>query len=262
MEKPQNKYTFGRHELIEQRKDKKRIKSKLVIISLFLGINIFLLLFLRSGNFTVAEISIYGMDKLSQEEVRAAMGIREGMNIWKISPPELKKRILTIPRVADAKVERVLPDNLNIIIKEKIPLILVPYHGYYLELAPDGIFIGIRESYDGELPLVNGLLWGRMDVGTGIPDQARGEIVQDFLEVLTEKPSLPLAEINVENPQEIIVYTWEGMEVWLGNSLNLSKKIEVMQHIYNRVVFPENDPKSGYLDLRVTEAPVYRPIEK
>ncbi|MDO9536533.1 MAG: FtsQ-type POTRA domain-containing protein [Bacillota bacterium] len=262
MEKTQNKYSFGRHELIEQRKDNKRIKSKLVIIFLFIAVNIFLLLFLRSDIFTIAEISIHGVDKLSHEEIRTTMGIREGMNIWKISPPELKKRILIIPRVNDAKVERILPDNLNITITEKIPLILVPYHGYYLELAPDGIFIGIRESYNGELPLVNGLLWGRMDVGTGIPDQSRGEIVQEFLEVLNEIPSLPLAEINVENPQQIIVYTWEGMEVWLGNTHNLSKKIEVMQHIYHRVISLENDPKSGYLDLRVTEAPVFRPIEK
>lgn len=262
MEKPQNKYSFGRHELIEQRKDKKRIKSKLVLVFLFLAVNIFLLLFLRSQNFTITEISIHGADKLSNEEIRAAMGIREGMNIWKISPPELKKRILTIPRVTEAKVERVLPDKLNITITEKVPLILVPYHGYFLELASDGIFIGIRELYDGDLPLVNGLLWGRMDVGTGIPDQLRGEIVQEILEVLNEIPSLPLAEINVENPQQIIGYTWEGMEVWLGDTIDLSKKIEVMQHIYHRIISLENDPTSGYLDLRVTEAPVFRPIEK
>jgi cell division protein FtsQ len=262
LKKPENKYFFGRHELIELRKDKKRIKSKLAIIFLFLSVIILLLLFLRSDNFTIAEISIHGVDKLSHEEIRSTMGIREGMNIWKISPPELKKRILTIPRVCDVKVERVLPDDLNITITEKIPLILVPYHGYYLELASDGMFIGIRESYEGELPLVNGLLWGRMDVGTGIPDQSRGEIVQEFLEVLKEIPSLPIAEINVENPQQIIVYTWEGMEVWLGNSLNLQKKIDVMQHIYYQVISLGNDPKGGYLDLRVTEAPVFKPIEK
>jgi cell division protein FtsQ len=262
VDKPNNTYSFGRHELIVQRKAKKKIKDKLVFILLFLICNLSLLLFLRSPLFTIQEISVKGLDKLSLEEIRTVMSIREGMNIWKISPPDLQERILAIPRVARVEVERILPDKLFIHIQEKYPLALVPYHGYYLELASDGIFIGIRDDYGGELPLVNGLLWGKMDVGTSIADRSRGEVIESFIEVLKNTPSLPLAEINVENPQQIIVYTWEGMEVWLGNSSNLAKKLEVLQYIYHRLHVRENDPMVGYLDLRVAEAPVFRPIKK
>ncbi len=262
MDKPYNAYSFGRHELIVERKAKKKIKDKLVFILLFLVCNLSLFLFLRSPLFTIREISVEGIDKLSLDEIYLAMSIREGMNIWKISPPELKERILTIPRVSEAEVDRILPDKLFVHIREKYPLALIPYHGYYLELAPDGIVIGIRDDYGGELPLVNGLLWGRMDMGTGISDRSRGEVIELFLEVLETNPSLPLAEINVENPQQIIVYTWEGMEVWLGNSDNLAKKLEVLQYINHRLLFQENDPIGGYLDLRIAEAPVFRPMKK
>ncbi|MGI6308871.1 MAG: cell division protein FtsQ/DivIB [Dethiobacteria bacterium] len=260
LENSPHKFSFGRHELIIQHKAKKKIKNKLGFIFLLIIANLSLLIFLRSPLFTIEEISIQGADKLSLKEVHLAMGIKEGMNIWKISPPELRERILTLPRVAEVEVERALPNKLFIYIQEKDFLALVPYHSYYLELASDGTFTGIRNNYDGELPLINGLPQSRMDVGTKIVDQERGEIITVFLEALQSMPSLPLAEINVENPKQIIVYTNEGMEVWLGGKVDLFKKIEVLQHIYSHYFPLENNPASGYLDLRVAEAPVFKPF--
>jgi cell division septal protein FtsQ len=262
LEKPQNVYSFGRHELIVQRKMARKIKNRLVLIFIFVLAILSLLLFMRSPIFTIYEISIRGVDKVPLEEIRTTIGIREGMNIWKISPPEIERRILTIPRIASVEVERLLPDKLNIVITEKYPLLLVPYHGYYLELASDGTFIGIKDIYEGESPLVNGLLWGAMDVGSGIPDNPRGEIIEVFLDALDLNPSLPIAEINVENPQNTIIYTREGIEVWLGNSEKLSGKLQIFESIYYRLLSSEEELLEGYLDLRVEEAPVFRPIEK
>jgi len=257
-----NSSSFGQHELIVERKARKKIKEKVIIIIMFFICILSLFLFLNAPFFTIKEITIVGLDRLYPEEVYDVMLIREGMNIWKISPPELKEQILALPRVQEVDINRVLPDKLFIKIKEKYPLALVPYHGYYLELAPDGMFIGIKDEYEGELPLINGLLWGRMDVGMQIPDRARKEVIELFLEGLRNNPSLPLAEINVENLQQIIVYTWEGLEVRLGSSENLTNKLEILQHINQLLILEEHDPLSGYLDLRVPEAPVFIPVEK
>ena len=101
-----------------------------------------------------------------------------------------------------------------------------------------------------------------MDVGTEIADRLRGEVVEQFLEVLENNPALPLAEVNVENPQQIIVYTWKGMEVRLGNSENLAKKLEVLCRIDQSLFLEDHDPFSGHLDLRVAEMPVFKPREK
>lgn len=260
MENSSRTSPFGRHELIVERKAKKKIKSKLGFIFLLLLANLTLLLFLRSPLFTIEEISMQGLDKLSANEVRLAMGIREGMNIWKVSPPELRERIFTLPRVAEAEVGRVLPDKLLVQIQEKHALALVPYHGYYLELAGDGTLIGIQNNYAGELPLINGLPQGQMGVGTKIVEQDQGEIIMALLEALQRVSPPPLAEINVENPEQIIIYTWEGMEVWLGDKMDLSKKIEVLKRIHAHFFPLSDDATGGYLDLRVAESPVFRPF--
>ena len=260
METPPQKYSFGRHELVVQHQAKRKIKNKLGFFFLLIIANLSLLLFLRSPFFIIEEISIQGMDRLSMKEVHLAMGVKKGMNIWKISPPELRERILTIPRVAGVEVERVLPNKLEINIREKDFLALAPYHGYYLELAPDGTFIGIMNNYDGGLPLINGLPQSRMEVGTNINDLEQGEIITVFLKALQGTPTLPFAEVNVENPEQIIVYTNEGMEVWLGSKIDLPKKIEVFQQIYENYFPFETGMDSGYLDLRVAEAPVFKPF--
>lgn len=242
------------------RKGKRKLKVKLGFVFVFVVFNLSLLLFLNSSYFTITEIHIEGLESIARKDAEQGMGVREGMNIWKVSPPEISSRLEEMPRVKTAEVERSLPGELRIAIIEKKPLALVPYHGYYLELAADGVFIGIRDEYKGDLLLVNGLLWGRMDVGTGIPDRVRGDILQVFLDNLNERESLPLGEVNVEDPEKIIGYSWDGMEVRFGGKEDLSKKIEVLDQIYYRIL-SQKDAQEGYLDLRVAEAPVFRPVK-
>lgn len=255
-----NSYLTGQHRLVEQRKERRKIKNKLIFLFTLIAFNLFLLIFLRSSFFAVDLIHIEGLDKLSHEELCYAAGINEGMNIWKINPPELRRRVMQIPRVAEAEVERVLPGSLRVTIREKYPLVLIPFHGYYLEVAADGMIIGMRDDFLGELPLVSGLFWGKMDVGTNIPDRTRGEIIESFLMILSRIPALPVAEFNVSDPQQILAYTKEGMEVWLGGAKDLEKKLEVLLHLYPRLTLLENNPLEGYLDLRAAEAPVFKPF--
>jgi len=256
-------YSYGEHDPPVENKERKSIKKKFVLILLFLFSSLSMLLFLRSPYFTIQEISIKGLDKVSADEIRAVTGLREGMNIWKISSPEIRERVASIPRVAEVQVERSLPGGIIIAIKEKYPVAMAPYHGSYLELSSDGLIIGMNDAYKGEFPLINGLSWGRMDVGMSIPDRSRGEIVEIFLESLTNCPSLPLAEINVNDPQQILAYTWEGMEVWLGDKEDLPEKLEVLQQLHQYILSEEeNKFQQGYLDIRAVEAPVFIPITK
>ncbi|NMB35262.1 MAG: FtsQ-type POTRA domain-containing protein [Firmicutes bacterium] len=260
LENSVRKFPLGRHGLIAERKAEGKIKNKLGFVFLLLLANLSLLLFLRSPFFTIGELSLQGLDKLSTDEVHLALGIREGANIWKISPLELQERISVLPRVDEAEVERVLPDKLLVSIREKYALALIPYHGYYLELAGDGSLIGIRNNYAGELPLINGLPRGQLNVGSNIKEQSRGKIITAFLSALKSVPPPPLAEINVENPEQIIIYTWDGTEVWLGDKKNLSKKIEVLKGIHAHYFPLSVDAAGGHLDLRVAESPVFRPF--
>jgi cell division protein FtsQ len=260
MEKNTQNISYWEQESPAEKKERKSVKKKLVLLFLFLFFSLSMLLFLRLPYFTVQEISIKGLDKVSVEEIRHITGLQEGMNIWKISAPKIRERIYAIPRVAGVQVEKVLPGKIDITINERCSLAMIPFHGSYLELASDGLIIDICDEYKGELPLINGLYWGKMDVGTNIADRTRGEIVEEFLEALAVCPALPLAEINVADIEQIIVYTWEGMEVWLGNKSDLIDKLEVLQQLHRYFFSGENHLQKGYFDIRAAEAPVFIPL--
>ena len=239
--------------------ERRSIKKRYAFIFLYVLILLSMFFFLHFPSFKVQEITITGLDKISADELLSAAGIREGINIWKIKSPEIRKRLTALPRVADVQVERILPGKVRIVVTEKYPLAVIPYHGSYFEVASDGIIIGVRDDYKGEYPLINGLAWGSMDVGTSIPDQLRGEIISIFLRELSLSPALPLAEINVSDPDNILVYIWERMEVWLGGKQDLDKKLEVLQQLNQYIHLGENAPLKGYLDIRTVEGPVYVP---
>ena len=241
--------------------ERRSIKKKYVLIFLFVIFSLFMIFFLHFPSFKVQEISITGLDKVSAGEVLSATGLREGVNIWKVKAPVLRKQITSMPRIADVQVERILPGKIRILITEKYPLAVIPYHGSYFEIASDGLIIGVKDGYKGEYPLINGLTWGSMDVGTYIPDQIRGEIISVFLHELSLSPALPLAEVNVSDPDNILVYTWERMEVWLGGKQDLVKKLEVLQQLNQYIHLGENAPQKGYLDIRTVEGPVYVPLQ-
>ena len=96
MEEKNRSQSYGEQELPVKKKARK-IKKKLVLFFLFLFSSLSMLLFLRSPFFTIQEISIQGVDKVSADEIRDAIELREGMNIWKISPPEIRRGLLLYP---------------------------------------------------------------------------------------------------------------------------------------------------------------------
>ncbi len=245
---------------VEKRKEKRKVKNRIVFVIIFVISSLSLFLFLRSPLFTVTEITVTGLEMVPREELFLVMGLRDGMNMWKLSPPEIRNRALTVPQIKEVEVERVLPDKLFIDVQEKDPFALVPYHGYYLEVASDGVIIGLRNDYEKDLPLITGLSQANMDVGYSIANGKRGDIVGEFLEVFYSKPSLPVKEIDVKDPDQIIVYSWEGVEIWLGKNEELPRKLEVMDHLYHRLLKTETNLLEGYLDLRAVEAPVFKPF--
>ena len=90
MDKSYSEPSFGRHELIMGRKARKRVKRQTCSYFIVLVCSLSLFLFLRSPFFIIKEIYVEGLDKLSLDEIYEAMLIREGMNIWKISPRSLR----------------------------------------------------------------------------------------------------------------------------------------------------------------------------
>lgn len=70
---------------------------------------------------SVQRVTVSGRHWTSPEELRAALGVGRGGAILRVDPRAARRRIEALDWVAEARVERLLPDRLHITIVERQP---------------------------------------------------------------------------------------------------------------------------------------------
>ncbi len=107
----------------------------------------------------IAHIVLHGHDRLSRGEAMALLDDLHGQNILAVRLEDWRQRLMTSPWVEDAVLRRVLPNTLDVLVRERTPmgiarmgrdLYLVDQHGVVIdEYGP---------SYaDLDLPVIDGL---------------------------------------------------------------------------------------------------------
>ncbi len=74
--------------------------------------------------FAVKYVDIKGRNHTSNQHILAALNIHEGDAILRLELTEMRERLINIGWIKDALVRRHLPDRLEIILQERIPLAL------------------------------------------------------------------------------------------------------------------------------------------
>lgn len=213
--------------------------------------------FLNSGFFSLEKIEITGLARLSEEEVLQALQLTLGENILKIKISQLEERLLNLPRVAGANVTRHLPRELHVVIIENELLGLIPYQDYFLEVGENGLILDSATAVqDYDLPLITGLQPVAGTVGEAVWEGRLLEGVRDLCSALKEEKLL-VSEINVEDPENFVIVTMDGLVVWLGNE-NFAEKTHILVQIIGRL---KDRQEEGYLDLRVSSAPAFHITE-
>jgi cell division protein FtsQ len=239
----------GRAVAGREKKVQRRLKNTLLFF-VFLWM---LLTFVRSDFFSLEKIVTEGHVYLTEAEIRTALQVSEGENIWRIRPSLLEERVTSIPRVSSATVERRLPRTLVVSVREEETLILVPYREHLLEVGKDGQVLGsTRERQVYSLPLLTGTGPVEISVGQTMLDGWQLAAVRAVMAAL-EEHGLHASELNLADPENMILIMMDGLVVWLGRG-EYAEKIWLLQQISRRL--PE-EKQGGYLDLRVREAPVF-----
>src|SRR5690625_4499825 len=97
------------------------------------GLSVFALLlclglfsFLHSSYFHVATVTVQGNDMLTEEELLDLAGIFPGDNVLQVDLQRLAARVAAHPRVRHVHVDRRLPDTVALIVREHVPVALLP----------------------------------------------------------------------------------------------------------------------------------------
>ncbi len=156
----------------------------------------------------VRRISVRGNERLSTGEVLALVEGLERRNVLTIGLDAWRTRLLSSPWVEDAKLRRVLPGTIDIVIRERKPIgIGRVAGGLYLVDAGGVVVDEYGPNYaDLDLPVIYGLASAPADGAPAI-DAARALLAARFIMAMQARPDLAgrVSEIDVSDSHDAVV---------------------------------------------------------
>lgn len=209
---------------------------------------------LESDYFLVREVEIAGLERVSAAEVQRDAGLGNSFFIWEMRPRRVEALLLRHPRISAADVGLGWPNRVRVKVVEHRPVGLVMQRGpLYVEVDGKGHVMQVwRDLPAPGLPLVTGVELGDVRPGDTIQDRR----VLRALAVAGTLGSVGrdrVSEIHADPSGEGIVYTTEGVPVFLGFD-DWESKARMFLGMADSLVFSS----IAYIDLRTARRPVVR----
>ena len=211
---------------------KKRRKILLPILVVFIAI----IILAMSGIFNVKEISVSGIDKLTENEVISLSGIQINENTFKLRLSKLEEKIKENPYVKTAKIKRKLPNKLQINIEERTIKYLIQIADSYLYIDSQGYILEISKEVK-DVPILLGILTDLSNINPGDrlnkEDLIKINTLNKIIETAKNYEILDLIKrIDIADDTEYLLYLDdEGKTVYLGNENDLNTKIMWIKQI-------------------------------
>lgn len=186
------------------------IAGKSASLALIVGLALWraAMLVAESPALRIAHIVLHGNDRLSRGEAMALVGDLHGQNILAVRLEDWRQRLLTSPWVEDAIVRRVLPNTLDVLVRERTPMGLARLgRDLYLVDAQGVVIDEYGPSYaDLDLPVIDGL---GPPAGADAPvmDARRTQLVARLLADVAPHDGLAarVSQIDVRDARDAVV---------------------------------------------------------
>jgi len=208
---------------------------------------------LRSDYFAVKRIVVKGAVRLGESEVAQAAGIRPGTNIFSIQVSEAARALVRHPWVAEARVERRLPAEMDIDIRERKAWALISLGDLFLVDEDGEIF---KKWEDGD-PFLSPIITGvTKEWYVGSKDDVRVRL-REALGVYREYERVgvvadhPLSEVNLAKDGSITLVTLDpAVSIHLGRS-PFEGKIQKLQVVLDQLRRESLQAEAIFLDQEV-----------
>lgn len=219
--------------------------------ALWFGVGFGLYLFLHSPFFAVHQVEVRGASLLSPQEVIALSGITPGESLLRIDGERIRRRLEEDPRIGAARVRRIPPDRLVLEVDERVPVALLPYADGFLFVDEAGRLIAADRRSRPGLPVVTGVPLDR--VGLHLPPPEHLVVAADVAALMPPGLRAVAAEINASNPDDLLLLTADGLPIFLGEPVELERKLAVAESLLPR----PGEPVAA-IDVRVPSVPTVR----
>lgn len=236
---------------------------KWTLIAGLLGVGAFdLFRFLFSSEFfAIRSIEVQGCVQTREEEFVQLSDIALGGNLFRLPASRVAERIDLHPWVEAARVVRVLPDTVRIVIYERRPLAAInsQFDGQVYGIDSHRVLLPdlARHAPDSatgsacfDLPILTGLPAEQIFPGNQLNDDRTRRAIETLLLLQTLDPGLlvRMSEIHIDEQGQLTLYPLERAEVVYLGKENLQKRAWRLVKVWNYL--DEHDIVTRYIDCR------------
>lgn len=198
--------------------------------------------------FVLKHVNVHGNAYLSDEEIIRISGVNLGENLFQLATDEIMQAMGKDIRIDQVIVRRNFPNSLDIQVVERIPLAIIKCDYGYLEVGRGGIILDAHRTLSQiPVPIVSGVEVSDLFVGDTAENQQLSQVL-DFLDKLNRDTATSIAEINISDPNNVMVYMNHSVQLKMGALDSLQKKLEITESV-NREVKQAKHP-IDYVDAR------------
>ncbi|MDR0942015.1 MAG: cell division protein FtsQ/DivIB [Holosporales bacterium] len=106
--------------------------------------------------FYIKDINIIGTSNNVAALIKNKLGVSKNENIFKLSKNEIYENVLKVSWVKSAVVQKNLPNVINIIVKERVPIAIFQHDSVSVLIDEDGTFIEHMTERPEKFPIVCG----------------------------------------------------------------------------------------------------------
>lgn len=249
-------------EEIKRKKRKKKIKFiiKIVIsLAIIIGGIIFAM---TSPIFNINKIDVVNNAEVSSETIISLSELKLEKNIFKFKKSDVAEKIKENAYIEDVEIRRMLPNCIQIDVKERIPRYSVDFMGKYVYINTQGYLLEISEDSRG-LPIIQGIVTPEEDVVLNKrlckEDLEKLEDVIKIMDIAKENGlEDKITYIDIKDKSQYCIYMKdEDKKIYLGDKTNLSNKM-----IYVVALIEKEEGKAGEIfvngDLNNKFQPYFR----
>jgi cell division septal protein FtsQ len=213
--------------------------------------------------FKVGGVVVRGNSRLSTGEVLALVADLRSQNVLTADLASYRARLIESPWVADAKLRRVLPASVEIVLRERTPMGLCRLGGRLYLVDDTGTVIDEYgpQYADFDLPIIDGLDRAPRDGGPAL-DPSRAELAARVMRAISTDDTIGarVSQIDVSDAHDaVVILDGDTALLHLGEERfaeRLRSYMELAPTLRSRV------PDIDYVDLRFEERVYVRPAGK
>lgn len=186
--------------------------------------------FMMSPLFNIAEISVTGNNTILQDTIISLSEVKVGENIYKTSKKKISQRIKQNAYVDSVEVKRMLPNKIELTIKERTATYMLEYAGSFVYINNQGYILEIT-SNPIDVPIIMGYHTSQeeLQIGSRLNEEDLNKL-EMVLKIIDSSQSSGIVSkinrINIENKQNYTLHLEEEKKiVYLGDASNLSSRM-------------------------------------